>query len=244
MSDPGTVTALALAVGGAGIVIATGQGTRSGALAGLAVAVLATLGLGPGALLPLAIFVLGAGALTRWGRARKEAIGSAEANRGRRGVRHVLAKLGLPALLGAAALLGAGLPWLPLAYAAAIAAAMADTAATETGPLMGGAVVRIRGAGLERVPHGSVGGVSVAGVGAAACGALLIGWSSAISGLLHGGAQTAVAAAAGFTATMMESLLAGNPIGMRLGHHGRNALVSLAAAVLAAGASAWGWVRT
>jgi len=243
MLDPRTLTALALASGGAAIVIATRQGTRSGALAGLAVASLVILGLGPGALLPLAIFVLGAGALTRWGRARKEATGSAEADQGRRGVRHVLAKLGLPALLGICAILGAETHSLALAYVAAIAAAFADTAATETGPLVGGRVVRLQGFRLERASHGSLGGLSMAGVGAAALGALLIGWSAVITGLLHGGAQAAVAAAAGFAATMAESFIAGSSIGIRLGHFGRNMLVSIVAVALASAAAAWGWGR-
>src|SRR5258705_4031 len=87
-----------LALGGAILILVTRQGTLSGALAGFAVALLAALGLGAGALLPLAIFVLGSGLLTRIGRARKERLGAAEGNRGRRGPAHVAAKLSLPAL--------------------------------------------------------------------------------------------------------------------------------------------------
>src|SRR5712675_675237 len=89
------------------VVLLTRQGTRAGALAGFLVALVAALGLGAGSFLPLAIFVLGSGLLTRLGRARKERLGAAEGNRGRRGLAHVAAKLSIPALAGALAILGA-----------------------------------------------------------------------------------------------------------------------------------------
>ena len=63
---PGALLALA----GAILILLTRQGTVTGAIAGFAVALLAALGLGMGSLLPLAIFVLGSGVLTRLGRAR------------------------------------------------------------------------------------------------------------------------------------------------------------------------------
>jgi uncharacterized protein (TIGR00297 family) len=234
------LTALALALGGAAVVALTGQGTPWGALAGLAVATLAILGLGPGALLPLAIFVLGSGALTRIGRARKAALGAAEGNQGRRGVGNVAANLGLPALVGAFGMVRPDAYPLTLAYAASLAAAMADTAATEVGPLAGGPVVRFRGFRLERAEHGSVGGMSLAGVAAAACGASLIGWSAAATGLLPRGAEAGVAAASGFAAALVESLVSQTRFGVRLGHHGRNALVSIGAAGLAVAWAACG----
>src|SRR5882762_2448877 len=112
-----TAAALALAAAGAAVVAGTGQGTRTGAVAGFGVAVVSILGLGSGALLPLAIFVLGAGALTRLGRPAKQAAGAAEANRGRRGGWHVAAKLGIPALLGVAGIMGHRGPPLSFAYA-------------------------------------------------------------------------------------------------------------------------------
>jgi uncharacterized protein (TIGR00297 family) len=225
--------ALALAAGGALLVALTGQGTRSGALAGLGVAWISILGLGPGALLVLAIFVLGSGALTRVGRARKAALGAAEGNRGRRGVPHVAAKLGVPALMGLGGILWPGAPGFPLAYVAALAAATADTTATEVGPLAGGAVVRFRGFRLERASHGSVGGMSAAGVLAGAIGALLIGASAAACGLVGWRAGAGAAAGFGFIAAMAESVISQSALGVRLGHHGRNALISIAAAGMA-----------
>ncbi|MGE5180177.1 MAG: DUF92 domain-containing protein, partial [Bacteroidota bacterium] len=132
---------IAAALAGTLVVLATRQGTPGASLLGFAVAAAMVLGFGPGVMAPLALFVLGSGALTRMGRARKERMRAAEADRGRRSAAHVAAKLGVPALLGLAA---AAMPrFAPVAGAgtiAALAAAFADTAATETGPLAGGAV--------------------------------------------------------------------------------------------------------
>jgi uncharacterized membrane protein len=128
---PGAGLGALLALAGAVLVVLTRQATRIGALAGFLVALLAAAGLGTAALLPLAIFVLGSGLLTRLGRARKERIGTAEADRGRRGVPHVAAKLSLPALASALALFQAApVPVLVLVYVASLAGAFADTAAT------------------------------------------------------------------------------------------------------------------
>ena len=235
-----TTIALALACAGAAIVATTGQGTWRGALAGLVVAFLAILGLGPGALLPLGLFVLGSGALTRVGRGRKEAKGTAEAHRGRRGPANVAAKLGLPALFGAAglaldpasgvrALLGA-------MYAAALAGAFADTAATEVGPIAGGPVWTLRGLRPTRTEHGAAGGVSAAGLATSIVAAALTGWAASRSGLIPA-ALWPFAAGAGLMATWIESALAPTSLGRSLGHHGRNACLSASAALL--GGAAW-----
>ena len=245
LPQPPTLVALALALAGAGIVATTGQGTLLGALCGLVVAVIAILGLGAGALFPLALFVLGSGALTRVGQTRKEAAGTAEPRKGKRGALHVAAKLGVPLAVGAAALwirqtTAAGEPRdaimvLSTAYAAALAAAFSDTAATEIGPLVSGPVVAVRGIRLVPVEHGTPGGVSATGLLAGALAAALGAASAAASRLIPGRAWLAVAAA-GFGATVLESAFAGSGAGRALGHHGRNGLVSLLAA---AAASAW-----
>jgi uncharacterized membrane protein len=231
-----TWIALGLAAAGAVFVARSGQGTLAGALSGMAVAAAAILGLGPGALAPLAAFVLGAGALTRLGRDRKEAIGAAEGNRGRRDPRHVAAKLGVPALLGVTGLLSREASLLGLAYTASLAGALADTAATEIGPLAGGGAVVLRGGKLRRAEHGTAGAMSAAGVAAAAGGAACVAASAWGSGLARDGGAF-IAAASGFVAAMAESLLAPTPLGVRLGHFGRNALVSAAAAGAAAAAA-------
>jgi uncharacterized membrane protein len=236
-----TFVALLLALLGAGLVAFLGQGTLTGALAGLFVAFLAILGLGSGALPPLAVFVLGAGALTRLGRSAKEAAGLAEQNRGRRGAVHVAAKLGLPALLGLAGLLDRSHPshgeLLRLAYTSALAGAFADTAATEVGPLVRGPAFALRGAALERVPHGTPGAMSTAGLVAAALGALATTAAASITSLIPPAALP-LSAGAGFGAAILESLIAPTALGRALGHHGRNAAIS----VLAAGAACGTWV--
>lgn len=238
-----TVVSLALATVGAAVVIATGQGTRTGAAAGLLVAIICIVGLGPGALLPLAIFVLGAGALTRLGRTAKQAAGAAESNRGRRGGRHVAAKLGIPALLGIAGILGHAGPPLAFAYAAALAAAFADTSATEIGPLGGGFAFELRAGRLRRVPHGTPGGMSIAGLAASATGAIAVAWGSSLSGLIGGSAAPGIVAAAGVGASLLESLIAATPLGRPLGHFGRNAVVSVVASAIGYWAGATGWGR-
>jgi uncharacterized protein (TIGR00297 family) len=237
-----TVIALSLAATGAAVVAATGQGTRAGSIAGLGVAILSILGLGPGTLLPLAIFVLGAGGLTRLGRARKEALGGAEANAGRRGVRHVAAKLSLPAVLGVAGIFGGGGRTLALAYAASLSAAMSDTAATEIGPLAGGPVAGIRGGRFQRLSHGTPGGMSAAGLAASAAGAAVVSSGAWLSGLIEGPAAWGVATGAGLLASVLESLLGGTAFGRALGHFGRNAMVSVVAGAVGfgVGGSWWG----
>ena len=235
-----TTIALGLACAGAGIVASTGQGTWRGAMAGLVVAFLAILGLGPGALLPLGIFVLGSGALTRIGRGRKEAAGAAEAHRGRRGMANVAAKLGLPALLGALALVidsaSGATELLRAMYSAALAAAFADTAATEVGPIAGGPVWALQGLKPMRVEHGTPGGVSLAGILTSIAAAALVGWSACRSQLIPA-TLWLPAAAAGIAATWMESALAPTSLGRSLKHHGRNACLSAVAVAL--GGIAW-----
>ena len=228
----GEWTALALATLGAAVVAWSGQGTRAGAAAGLVVAALSILGLGAGTLLPLAVFVLGSGALTRLGRGRKETLGAAESNRGRRDARHVAAKLGLPAGLGMAAMAGVAPEMLSVAYAAAIAGAFADTAATEVGPVVGGPVFGWRGARAVRLHHGDPGGVSAGGCAASALASAAVAASAAGTGLLESAASMGIAAGAGLAASLIESAVAGTAAGGLLGHFGRNVLVSVVAAVL------------
>jgi len=238
------IVALALATIGAAVVRVTGQGTRTGAGMGLVAAILCILGLGAGALLPLAIFVLGGGALTRLGRSTKQVAGVAEPNQGRRGGWHVVAKLGIPALLGIAGILGAGGPPLSFAYAAALAGAFADTSATEIGPLGSGFAFGVREGRLRRLPHGTPGGVSVAGLVASAVGAAAVAWGSTLSGLIGGSSGPGIVAAAGFSASLLESVVAATPLGPPLGHFGRNLMVSAVASAIGYWAGASGWGRT
>lgn len=231
-----------LALGGAILILVTRQGTLSGALAGFAVALLAALGLGAGALLPLAIFVLGSGLLTRIGRARKERLGAAEGNRGRRGPAHVAAKLSLPALAALGAILGlAPVPALALVYVASLAGAFADTAATEIGPLFEGPALKLRGGRLVASPHGTPGAMSLAGLEVAGLASLAVALGALAVGLLGTTVAVSIVTVAGLLACALESLLAGTTLGARAGHFGRNVILSLASALLALSARALGW---
>jgi len=239
---PTAVSGAILALAGAILILLTRQGTVPGALAGFAVALLAALGLGAAALLPLAIFVLGSGILTRFGLDRKERLGAAEADRGRRGAVHVAAKLSLPAAASALALFGAAPERaLALIYTASLAGAFADTAATELGPLAGGRAFGFRGGRISALPHGTPGGMSLAGFAAAAAAALAVAVSAWSALVLDSLRAAGTAAGAGFLACALESVLAGTPWGRRAGHFGRNAFLSLASAGLAVSARALGW---
>jgi uncharacterized membrane protein len=240
---------VALSEFGLGIVLVTigaivvgllGQGTRGAAAFGWLIAVTLVFGFGTAVVAPLALFVLGAGALTRAGRAKKESLGAAEPNRGRRTVANVAAKLGVPAALG---LLAALVPDVrgpaAIAATAALAGAFADTVATEMGPLGGGRVVVWSGRGLVGAPHGAAGGVSLAGLAAGAAAALTLAWLACLVGVTGGGSTRLVVAGSGFAATLLESTMARTRWGAAAGHHGRNWILSAAAAGLAALAT-WG----
>ena len=234
---------LGLSAAGALVVWATGQGTPRGAVAGFLVSALVVTGLGVGAFAPLAVFVLGAGALTRLGRSRKEHRGLEEPNRGRRSVAHVGAKLALPALCGALGLAGVGpRDAVSLVFVAAVCGAFADTAGTEVGPLGGGNVLVLENWRPAARPHGAPGGVSAAGLIASGLAAAAVAAAAWAAGVLPSG-RAAAAAAAGLAGSLAESVLARTTLGERAGHHGRNGAVSVVSAAGALLARALGWVR-
>src|SRR5262249_36129223 len=159
----------------------------------------------------------------------KERIGAAQADRGRRGTAHVLAKLSVPALAGALALLGmASGRTLALVYVASLAGAFADTAATDLGPVLGGPAFGLRRGGPGPPPHGRTGAMSVAGFAASGAAAATVALGAWGTRLLDAAPAAGIAAAAGFLASALESLLAGTALGARAGHYGRNVLLSLA----------------
>src|SRR5437667_69176 len=89
MLHPGAPLGALAALAGAVLIYLTRQGTLGGAAAGLLVALVIVAGFGVPGFVPLGIFVLGSGLLTRMGSRRKERTGAAEPNRGRRDERHV-----------------------------------------------------------------------------------------------------------------------------------------------------------
>ena len=144
--------------------------TVAGAVAGACVGAVA-LGLGggrgAGALL---VFFATSSALSRWRRREKEALQFEKG--GRRDAGQVLANGGVAsAALIVGALVPGGSSLGLLAFLAALAAANADTWATEIGAAVGGTPVSLRD--LRPVPPGTSGAVSAAGTLAALAGAML-----------------------------------------------------------------------
>ncbi len=102
-------------------------------------------------------------AATRFGRSKKESQRLAEGRRGRR-ASQIVANLGVAALCGS-------LGW-HVGCIAALAEAAADTVSSEIGQAVGGRVWLITTG--RRVPAGTDGGVSVAGMGAGVVAAALV----------------------------------------------------------------------
>src|SRR6185503_18796429 len=133
-------------------------------------------------------------------------LGAAEGNRGRRGLAHVAAKLSLPALAGLLAILGAApTEALALVYVASLAGAFADTAATELGPVIGGPALALRGGRFVAIPHGTPGGMSLAGFKVAVLASLSVALGGLAGGLLGTAAAVWTAAISGFLASALES---------------------------------------
>ena len=197
------------------------SGAVAGALAGLAVIV--SGGWGSYAVL-WTFFLLGTLA-TRWGYARKARAGVAQADRGRRGAAHVAANVAVPAAL---LLLGVR----PVAFVAALAAALADTLGTEIGALYGRRPFSpLR---LSRLAVGEAGAVSAPGVLAGAAGSALLAAAAYVAGVIPAPAA-AVVAIAGVCGSLAESLVQdlARGRGFRLDHDFANAFNTFVGALSA-----------
>ncbi len=205
----------------------------SGAVAGgiVGALVLGLGGFGPYAL--LWAFFAGGTLATRFGRARKEAMGKAEAAGGRRGAPNVLANGSVAAFLVAcAALTPAASGLLHLAAAAAFATALMDTIGTEVGQAIRTPTVLLPD--LRRVPPGTDGAVSIAGTLAGLLAAALLAALGALLDLYALAALPAVVAAA-FAGTVVESLLGRDGASWRVTNgHVLNLYNTLAGAAVAA----------
>ncbi|RMG54312.1 MAG: DUF92 domain-containing protein [Bacteroidetes bacterium] len=120
----------------------------------------------------LIFFVLGTAASV-WGRRQKEALGLAQGNRGRRSVRHAFSNAGVAGLCGFLAwLFPAWAPLLLTMLAGSLAAATADTLASELGNLYGRDYRHVLS--WRPGPRGEDGIVSTAGTALGAAGAVLM----------------------------------------------------------------------
>jgi uncharacterized protein (TIGR00297 family) len=163
------------------------------------------------------LMVLVGSVLTKVGMKTKSALGTAEKREGKRGVANVAANLLGPALCCLAYPNGGSPIWL-MAFAGAIAAALADTAGSEVGPLGSREPVLITS--RKRVPHGTNGAVSSMGMWAAVGACLIIAiaaWASGFFKLVvfHGQAvsiirltiASCIVIIAGLAGTLIDSVL-------------------------------------
>jgi len=179
----------------------------SGSIAGfVAGSVILHLG-GWGAYAVLWTFFLFGTAASKLGYARKEKLGTAQANRARRGACHVWANVSVGAAMAVAMhgrVFESSVPVLPLALAGSFAAALADTFGTELGTLYGRRPFLL--STMARVPPGTRGAVSGAGILGGALGAALVGAAGVAAGL-YDVRWIGLVAAAGVAGSLAESLL-------------------------------------
>jgi len=229
--------ALGISAGFAALVFALRAATLGAALTGglfTAVLYLAT----PGwytALWPLlALFLLTWGA-TRFGRKRKEALGTAEGKRGRT-ASQVAANLGIAAMATVPVLwrgteIGQLGPVTLIAMLAAMAEATADTVSSELGQVLGGEPVMITS--FRRVAAGTDGAVSFAGT-LTGCAAAAVVVAVGMLALPVSRVNAGIALAAAIAGLLVDSLLGAGPEQRGwLNNDAVNALSTLAAAVLA-----------
>jgi uncharacterized protein (TIGR00297 family) len=149
------------------------------------------------------LFFVSSSALTR--------IAAATPTRPRRSQDHAGRRWNQVAANGGAAALTAcayalnGSPLAFVAGAGAVAVATADTWATEVGRLSALPPVLITTG--TRVPHGTSGGVTLAGSGAACAGALLVAWIGAVLARHSPGTFVAAVTAAGISGAVLDSVL-------------------------------------
>jgi len=165
------------------------------------------------ALVPVAVLLVLTSAATRYRRARKERLGTAEKRRGRIAAQ-VAANMGVAALAatplvqewitGRLALSSsAALPLFTIALAA-LAEAAADTVSSEIGQVLGGRPVMLTT--LRRVEAGTDGAISFVGTAAGVLAAGIVSTAGTLA-LGGGAAMLAVSWAAGVFGLFFDSLL-------------------------------------
>lgn len=203
--------------------------TNSGAVAGAIVCFALLVGLGWNGFAALVTVFLLTWAATRFGYARKQAMGTAEARSGRT-AKQVFANLGVAA--GASVLLAVtSRPGFALAACAALCEAAADTVASELGQAIGGRPRLI--SNWRPVEPGSNGAITaygtIAGCAAAVLVAAVFGWFGSLNL-----AEVFLCAGAGIGGMIADSML-GATLEQRgmVGNETVNLLSTLIAAVIA-----------
>src|SRR5262249_9998024 len=162
---------------------------------------------------------------TKWGYRNKARQGMAQTDRGRRGASHVIANVGVPAALLLLAV-------RPIAFVAALPAALADTLRPGMGGLYGRRPISLLG--VRPVPAGTPGAVSAAGLAAGLAGAAAIGGVAVITRLLPA-RSISIVAISGLIGSLAESLVLtlGRERGLRPSHEFSNAFNTFVGALTA-----------
>ena len=178
--------------------------TALAAITGALLSLLICAATGPASLAPIITVFLLTVTSTRVGRAKKERMGTIENRRGRN-ARQILANVAVPAICTAPLLCFPYARYILMAAAsAALAEAAGDTVSSELGQLFGRSPRLIING--RRVPVGSDGAITLAGVILALAAIALVAASCVWAGvLLPHFFLTAVAAA--FAGTLLDSLL-------------------------------------
>jgi len=200
--------------------------TTSGALAGAVICLALLVGAGLGGFVTLLTVFLLTWGTTRIGYARKQSLGTAEANAGR-DASQVFANLGVAALC---AMLHVTLrdQRLLIAMGAVLSEAAADTVSSEIGQAVGNVPRLITN--WKPVPSGTDGAITVAGTLAGLGGAVVVSLTCALTGIF-GWRSFDTCAVAGVTGMLADSFL-----GATLERRGvlRNNAVNFLSTVIAA----------
>jgi uncharacterized protein (TIGR00297 family) len=179
----------------------------------------------------LGVFFVLASALTRFGYSRKQKLGAAQDEQGKRGARHAAANCAAGVLLAAGYNLNGGDPVWAAGLVASFATASADTAGSETGPVWGRTTVLA--ASFRRVAPGTPGAVSLQGTLAGVAAAAVVALAGYVTGLLDSALVMALVVVSAVAAAWVESVLGGFPTVERtLGNEGMNLLNTFMGAIL------------
>lgn len=178
----GALPAAIISVSFAVLARALGAVTDGGAIMGALIAFLLMYAAGLWAFLPLFAVLFMTLLATRWGAERKSSLGIAECSGGRN-ARQVLANLGAAGLCAlAATIFTRHSAMLMVGAIAVLAEAACDTVSSEVGQALPTQPRLILG--LDLVPPGTNGAISLEGTFAGCIAASLIAWSASLVGLV------------------------------------------------------------
>ncbi|GAA0523440.1 TIGR00297 family protein [Halorubrum aquaticum] len=242
VTAPGVVAALAVTAGLGYVSYALGAASVPGMLTGVLLSLLTVVLGGVAWFLTLMAFYAGGGLASKYRFDEKADRGVAQENQGARGTGNVLANsaVALVALLGYAAAPHVGVPEsiFRLAFAGAIATAMADTLSSEIGGLFDAPRLITT---LRPVEPGTDGAVTWQGEVAGLAGAALIALLAAaplpvVDPVVEGGtllAGVGTVVLAGVVGMTVDSVLGALIEGDRIGNQAVNFLATLSGAALA-----------